>query len=51
MNNENKLLKCPFIRTCTPLEIKSLLKKLDVEYVDNNGSRIDEHPKPPRSKI
>ena len=35
----------------TPLEIKNLLKKLNDEYVDNNGSRTEEHPKPPRSKI
>jgi hypothetical protein len=35
----------------TPLEIERLLKKLNDEYVDNNGSRTGEHPKPPRSKI
>lgn len=35
----------------TSLEIERLLKKLDDEYIDTNGSRTDEHPKPPRSKI
>ena len=35
----------------TQLEFESLLKKLNDEYINNNGSRTIEHSKPPRSKI